>query len=574
MSPSVGGSVSRAQHRIRWLRPFKMHISPRSRSPVHNPLAIGSRVMLSWIAIGVVALALGFAGAPATGSPFVAASRGAASDWVSAWAPPPTLAVGTADDDATRTPVRRPTRPATGAAPSEEHILAAFGREDYAGALELISVALKERPRDQNLHYNGACALALLGRPDEAIRWLTEAVRHGFRDLDLMVEDPDLASLRGDPRFTTIVEGRTEPRVPASRQALQQQERWRERFGEEHYHYAHDEELRVHFAIALDEEARARMREMLRRQGRQQITMLFGSPPADAVFVAVPRPVDGRTFFRELGERDATFASPGIAGIYEHRPRRIVSVDIGSSLRHEFTHALHYGHMERLRQPHPLWIQEGLATLYEEYELREDGTITFLPNERHNFIRTMVRAGRAMGWRELAEMDAKDFMDRAQRTYPHVRSMFEFIAERGKLETWYRAYTSGFAKDRSGLAAIEEVFGAPIETIEREWRQWVTRRPAVATSVRSGGASLGIEVDDTNDGARILRVRAGGAASRAGLRRNDVIVAVDDQPVASSTELVRIIAARRVGDMVRLRIRRGGEYSDGTVRLQALRLDD
>jgi len=461
----------------------------------------------------------------------------------------------------------------TATPPTDQQILSAFGRDDYVGALRLIAEALQHRPTDFVLHYNAACAMALLERPDDAIRSLRQAVRHGFRDFDLMVEDPDLESLRSDRRFIEIAEGRRSARVSTAEQAERQQKLWRQRFGDERYTYEYDDELRVYFAMALDEESRERMRAMLRRQGRQQIETLFGAAPADPVFVAIPLPADARTYFRELGDRDAVLDSPNIAGVYEHRPRRLVSSDIGSPLRHEFTHALHYGHMERLRQPHPLWIQEGLATLYEEYNLSDDGTIVFLPNQRHNVMRTIIRAQRVLGWRELAEMDGREFMRQAQQLYPHVRSIFEFLADRGLLEAWYKRYTDGFSDDPTGIAAIEDVFGAALDNIEREWRQWVMRRPAVVTAVRYGGPSLGVEIDDTNDGARILRVRAGGGAARAGLRRGDVIVSVDDQQVASSAELVAQVARRRVGDTLRIRIRREGEYIDGTVRLEALRPD-
>jgi len=49
--------------------------------------------------------------------------------------------------------------------------------------------------------YNRACCLALAGRKDEAFTWLQYAIKAGFRSLDQIAKDPDLASLRGDPRW-------------------------------------------------------------------------------------------------------------------------------------------------------------------------------------------------------------------------------------------------------------------------------------------------------------------------------------------------------------------------------------
>jgi hypothetical protein len=49
--------------------------------------------------------------------------------------------------------------------------------------------------------YNRACCLALAGRKDDAFTWLQYAIKAGFRSLDQIAKDPDLASLRGDPRW-------------------------------------------------------------------------------------------------------------------------------------------------------------------------------------------------------------------------------------------------------------------------------------------------------------------------------------------------------------------------------------
>jgi hypothetical protein len=54
--------------------------------------------------------------------------------------------------------------------------------------------------------------------------------------------------------------------------------------------------------------------------------------------------------------------------------RRRSSPGTGSgTIAHEFTHALHFADMEALGQTHPIWEREGLGSLYEEPEPREDG---------------------------------------------------------------------------------------------------------------------------------------------------------------------------------------------------------
>jgi hypothetical protein len=54
--------------------------------------------------------------------------------------------------------------------------------------------------------YNLACAYALAGKKTDAFKALTGAKRAGFADRQLMLTDPDLASLRGDARFVLPLE--------------------------------------------------------------------------------------------------------------------------------------------------------------------------------------------------------------------------------------------------------------------------------------------------------------------------------------------------------------------------------
>jgi predicted negative regulator of RcsB-dependent stress response len=71
-------------------------------------------------------------------------------------------------------------------------------RLDEARALGLRWWALEKHPR---LAFNLACIEARSGKPDEACRWLDEAVGAGWRDLRLLDEDPDLEPLRKLPAF-------------------------------------------------------------------------------------------------------------------------------------------------------------------------------------------------------------------------------------------------------------------------------------------------------------------------------------------------------------------------------------
>ncbi|MBM3977095.1 MAG: hypothetical protein FJ299_08910 [Planctomycetes bacterium] len=61
-------------------------------------------------------------------------------------------------------------------------------------------------PEDPLVHYNLACSLALLERRDEAFGALERAVELGYAEPQHLLDDPDLTSLRSDPRFQQLVE--------------------------------------------------------------------------------------------------------------------------------------------------------------------------------------------------------------------------------------------------------------------------------------------------------------------------------------------------------------------------------
>jgi serine/threonine protein kinase/Flp pilus assembly protein TadD len=80
--------------------------------------------------------------------------------------------------------------------------LGRLGERDKA--LEWGEKALRLAPEDSGVRYNVACIFALEGEKDRAIECLQEAVRAGFAHRDWVENDPDLDSLRDDPRFKAL----------------------------------------------------------------------------------------------------------------------------------------------------------------------------------------------------------------------------------------------------------------------------------------------------------------------------------------------------------------------------------
>ena len=85
--------------------------------------------------------------------------------------------------------------------------LARTGRRD--DGLHWARQALAIDPLDAGVRYNVACLYAVEGALDDALTCLEEVVRAGFRNREWMERDPDLSSLRGQPRFQALMDGMT-----------------------------------------------------------------------------------------------------------------------------------------------------------------------------------------------------------------------------------------------------------------------------------------------------------------------------------------------------------------------------
>lgn len=81
---------------------------------------------------------------------------------------------------------------------------ALMGEGKHAEALALYTQAMEAGNTRDNTAYSAACALALLGRKQEALAQLSRAAEWGFRNAQWMQQDENLASLRSEPGFTAL----------------------------------------------------------------------------------------------------------------------------------------------------------------------------------------------------------------------------------------------------------------------------------------------------------------------------------------------------------------------------------
>ncbi|HEX6881617.1 MAG TPA: protein kinase [Terriglobales bacterium] len=73
-------------------------------------------------------------------------------------------------------------------------------------AIKWAERAVELEPDEHQVLYNVACVYALLGEQDRAIDCLQRSITQGWGQKEWMMNDPDLASLRGNPRFQRLIE--------------------------------------------------------------------------------------------------------------------------------------------------------------------------------------------------------------------------------------------------------------------------------------------------------------------------------------------------------------------------------
>jgi len=343
-------------------------------------------------------------------------------------------------------------------------IVSRLARGEFGASIPLIESYLADHPDDPVMRYNLACALAQAGERDAAAKAVLDAVKAGFHDFSVMRRDPDLRPIRDHPRFRAVLAARDaaddllgERRVNA----------WMTRNVIADPTHSFDEARRIDLFSSLPQAEHDALAGQIGRLAEHLRASLFHGALTHRFIVAV---VDDAT------ARDV-FDHANVRGRYRHAARELVAARAGVALTHELVHAIHHLHMDAIGQQHPIWIQEGLASLYEAYEINdESGEVRILPNERDQFVRRLAREDELPAWRDLMTMSQSEFTSNAAAHYAAARSIFAFIEERGELGSWYQTYIRMFEEDPTGAGALATVFDSPLESIDAEWRAWARDR--------------------------------------------------------------------------------------------------
>jgi len=246
------------------------------------------------------------------------------------------------------------------------------------------------------------------------------------------------------------------------------------------------------------------------------------------------------------------------AGYYHAPTRTLQSISFSDVLVHEFIHALHHNDMALAGQRHPIWLAEGLATLFQRSQFRK-GKLEVLESQGLRELQKAVKENRAASLARLTAMNPKQFHAQAELHYRQVRYVMMYLHRRGKLKAYYEAFKANYAQDRTGAATLAKLLGRELHQIDAEWRKWVLGlrppwRPAYELR-----AHLGVRMKPTPEGVQVTGFVRGTPAAKARLLKvDDVILSVSGQPTPTPRELTEAVQSCRPGNVVDIEVIREG----------------
>ncbi|MCB9844746.1 MAG: PDZ domain-containing protein [Phycisphaeraceae bacterium] len=452
---------------------------------------------------------------------------------------------------------------------AERRGVAAFEARDLGAARTFFERQLELDPDNFVPMYNLACVLSLQDEVEASLGYLTRAIGHGFIDYRQLTSDPGLSNVRTSDTYRAIVEAWPtiiDENARAHFELIQQ------RYGAR-YLYVRDESWRIAYASAYPSQTLDEVRDEIERVTDWALDNLFEDlrdPPMRHVdpwvVVVLPNERDFRAWaVSHFGVSAIASEFHRIGGSYSHDRKELVAMDLGGTLRHEFLHVLHWRSNARAGQVHPIWIQEGLCSLVEDYDLTPSGQVRLAPSWRTNMIKRLEGSGHLPEIEYIARLPRDRFSGGSPlANYAMARGVFLFLDSKGLLATWYRDFVDRFGEDPSGVASLEHVLDLPIDEINREFRDWLRALPAVAEARADGtitglDASLGVQVDPGSGEGPVVLSLASREARRAGLRPRDTIIRIDGRPTRDMNEFVRVMGDYHPGQAVRVDVRRRNE---------------
>ncbi len=323
--------------------------------------------------------------------------------------------------------------------------------------------------------------------------------------------------------------------------------RWADRLGDG-YITRIDSRRHIVYVSSVDKKALAHVVRLIGDYNDALGKMPFSEPARWNTTVILPTVRDYRRLVRLTGAH----------GLYNKRSRTLVSISFSNVLIHKFVHALHHNDQVSANQQHPIWLVEGLATLFQSSRLK-DGKLKILTDSGLSVIQKAMKENKVCSLGSLCSMSPKAFTKDAKICYPQVRYVMLYLHRLGKLQQFYEAYKAGYSADRTGSKALERTLGKPLKQIEAEWRKWVLSQKPPWRPGYEQRAHLGVRMQKAAEGVNITGFVRNSTAQRAGLLKvGDVIISLAGQSVHSAGDLTAAVQSCKPGHIVDLGVIRDG----------------
>lgn len=462
------------------------------------------------------------------------------------------------------------------AAQMEARGIRAMESGDWDRAQRAFEELIERRPENFVGYYNLSSALCRQGKIEQGIDAIEQALLLGFSDKRQLQRDPDLAPMRETKFFRELMDGWgtiIDSRHAADLAHMNRLVRARKM---EHRTL---EDLRlevvsVHDPVSTDQ-AVAEL-ELITQWAQREVFGGLGRSLGmgggeDSAWVMVGLP-EKQGFARWALETFGPSVRNGISsvgGAYEHQQRRLVAQDLGATLRHEYVHVLHWRDMSRMGQVHAPWVQEGLASVAEDFDV-VGGRLVPMASWRTNMVKRLLDVRKLPSLEELAAMDLPTFTGRNPLArYAQARTVLMWLLERGELGGFYQVYLDSYDQDPTGLTAVHDVTGLEGEELDRAYRAWVAQLQKVPETGSDLKATLGISVENgTGDGVAVQALGVE-ARRRTGLTLGMVITSIEGRATRDLHEMIRVLGSYRAGDVVTVGWRKGSLHGENEIELLA-----
>lgn len=316
--------------------------------------------------------------------------------------------------------------------------------------------------------YNLALVHATTDRLDAAVADLEKATDAGFTDFHRIEIEPTFVPLRELPRFEKLLARRDQIKEHAAGRMLDE---LKAAFGDR-YRYQLDAPHKLAFAARLDQQALDEADKQLQVEQQSLAEQLFSHAPDELVRVVIASSLD----FSKLEHR------ADVGGHYDDATRTILVKRPGPELRHEYVHALHAADQHALGQEHPVWLSEGLATLYEQpgtTPATQPASPRMIPADTWRLARVQAAARHdtLIPLDKLIKLDRAAFTARADLAYGEAGSLLLYLYDHQILKKFYDTYTAGYPNDQTGSAALTVVTGQSLADLQSHWTAWLLPRP-------------------------------------------------------------------------------------------------